>query len=149
MCRDTWVTGSRVDVARALRPVWRNDTIRRRQLRHRQSGPHERKHERESKHKIDYRFHSYPDLLEIVLSSEETESPVLGPSLFEFSAGIRIPLGNELVPSAHFEGIQKKQSTTVSALWLCPGTIETPLATSSGPVLLKPTHHTSSVIVIA
>src|SRR5438552_8723794 len=75
MCGDTWVTGSRVDIARALRPVWRNDTTRRRLLRHRQSGPHDRKHERESKHKIDSRFHSYPDLLgRIVLSSEETES---------------------------------------------------------------------------
>src|SRR5258708_29989108 len=75
MGRDTWVTGSRVDVARALRPVWKNDASRRRLLRHRQSCPNDRKHERESKHKIDSRFHSYPDLLVIiVLGSEETES---------------------------------------------------------------------------
>src|SRR5260370_28250743 len=102
MCRDTWVTGSRVDVARALRPVWRNDATRRRLLRQRQSCPNDCKHERESKHKIDSRFHSYPDLLgRIALSSEETESlRFWGPSLFEFPAGIRIPLGNELVPSA-------------------------------------------------
>src|SRR5947208_109619 len=100
MCRDTWVTGSRVDVARALRPMWRNDATRRRLLRHRQSCPNDRKHERESKHKIDSCFHSYPDLLVItVLGSEEMESPSLVPSLFEFSVGIRIPLGNELVPS--------------------------------------------------
>src|SRR3981189_46930 len=75
MCRDTWVTGSRVDVARALRPVWRNEATRRRLLPHRQSCPNDRKHERESKHKIDSCFHSYPDVLVItVLGSEETES---------------------------------------------------------------------------
>ena len=37
--------------------------------------PNDRKHKRESKHKIDSRFHSYPDLLVIaVLASEETDS---------------------------------------------------------------------------
>src|SRR5271170_4967706 len=89
MCRDTWVTGSRVDVARALRPVWRNDTTRRRLLRPRQSGPHDRKHERESKHKIDSCFHSYPDLLgRFVLSSEETEPLRLwGPVYLNFLLG--------------------------------------------------------------
>jgi hypothetical protein len=99
MRRDTWVTSSRVDVARALRSVWNYTT--RRLLRHRQGGTNNRKYEREPKHKIDSRFHSYPDLLgRIVLGSEETDSLCLGPGLFEFSAGIRIPLGKELVPSA-------------------------------------------------
>jgi hypothetical protein len=39
MCRDTWVTGCRVDIARTLRPVWRNDATSRRLMRHRQSCP--------------------------------------------------------------------------------------------------------------
>src|ERR1700692_4893802 len=89
MCRDTRVTGSRVDVARALRPVWRNDATRRRLLRHREGGANNRKHDRERRHKIDSLFHSYPDLLQrIILSSEETE-----PSQFE-SQSIRTDVGN-------------------------------------------------------
>src|SRR5262249_17444574 len=84
--RDTWVTGSRIDVARPLRPVW-NDPTRRGLLRHRQSCPSDRNHEPESKHKIHSRFHSYPDLLKTVLGSEETESPSLVPSLFNFQSG--------------------------------------------------------------